>query len=119
MNDVQARLGTRIKELRSLKGWTQETLGERAGLSYKFIGEVERGTGNPTVTSVAQIAKALDLDIVELFRAANVTVHYPSFTAADAATVRDARHTVDSLDELLTRLATAARRPQRARRKTR
>jgi transcriptional regulator with XRE-family HTH domain len=47
---------------------TQEQLAERAGLSYKFIGEVERGTGNPTVDSLAAIARAMNLDLTEFFK---------------------------------------------------
>ncbi len=33
----------KLRELRKMKGLTQEELAERAGLHWKFIGEVERG----------------------------------------------------------------------------
>jgi transcriptional regulator with XRE-family HTH domain len=46
---------------------SQEGLAARSGLSYKFIGEVERGTGNPTVDTLAALADALETDIAELF----------------------------------------------------
>jgi len=36
-------LGCRIRNCRLSRGWTQEDLSERAGLSAKYIGEVERG----------------------------------------------------------------------------
>ena len=46
---------------------TQEELAERAGLSYKFVGEVERGQGNPTVETLVRLSKALQLEIGDLF----------------------------------------------------
>ena len=66
-DDVHRRLGANVRDLRVRRRLTQEQLGERAGLSYKFIGEVERGVTNPSIESVAAIAKALDADIADLF----------------------------------------------------
>ena len=43
MDDIRKGLGKRIRFLRESKGLTQEVLGEKAELSYKFVGEVERG----------------------------------------------------------------------------
>ena len=66
-DDVRARLGANVRELRVRRKLTQEALGERAGLSYKFIGEVERGLGNPSVETLSAIAGALGADIGDLF----------------------------------------------------
>ncbi|WP_333656009.1 helix-turn-helix domain-containing protein [Dissulfurispira sp.] len=68
MNDkIAIELGKRIRTLRKLKGMTQESLGEKAGISYKFIGEIERGEVNPSLNSLAQIAKALGIHVSEIF----------------------------------------------------
>ncbi|MBI4688656.1 MAG: helix-turn-helix transcriptional regulator [Nitrospirae bacterium] len=68
MNDnIAIDLGKRIRTLRKLKGLTQEELGEKSGVSYKFIGEIERGEVNPSLNSLRQIAKSLDLPVRELF----------------------------------------------------
>jgi transcriptional regulator with XRE-family HTH domain len=64
---IRKELGKKIKALRTLKGYTQERLGERAGLSYKFVGEVERGTVNVSLDSLYGIAKALGVTISDLF----------------------------------------------------
>ena len=40
---VRAIVGGRLRALREKMGYTQRGLGLRAGLSGKFIGEVERG----------------------------------------------------------------------------
>ncbi|WP_152679707.1 helix-turn-helix domain-containing protein, partial [Paenibacillus sp. IHB B 3415] len=39
-------VGSRIRELRKAKGWTQEQLAEAASLHYSYIGGVERGDRN-------------------------------------------------------------------------
>lgn len=69
--EVRARLGTRLREWRRARRLTQEQLAERAGLSYKFIGEIERGRGNPTVDTLFRLSQALDLDVVDLFGSAD------------------------------------------------
>lgn len=68
MNDkIAIELGKRIRTLRKLKGLTQEELGEKSGISYKFIGEMERGEVNPSLNSLIQIAKALGIYVNDLF----------------------------------------------------
>lgn len=115
MSDVQIRLGMRIREARTRRGWTQEALGERAGLSYKFIGEVERGTGNPTVGSVDQIATALGLDISDLLQREDTSASYPPIQATDVAVVRDARNSLAPLEEMMRRLTAAMKSAPRRR----
>jgi len=36
-------------------------------LSYKFIGEIERGTVNPSLDTLLGISNALDVEIAKLF----------------------------------------------------
>lgn len=51
--------GQRVRLLRKTQNLTQEELAEKAGLSYKFIGEIERGAANPTLDTIEKIASAL------------------------------------------------------------
>ena len=67
MSALRGRLGTRLRDLRRAKRLTQEQLAEQAGLSYKFIGEIERGRGNPTVDTLGALGHALGVEIPELF----------------------------------------------------
>jgi len=67
-------LGRRIRPLRTAKGWTQEKLGEASGMSYKFIGEIERGQQNPSFDTLVKIAAALKVNLTELFRFEQETV---------------------------------------------
>ncbi len=59
-----------MRALRRERQFTQETLAEQAGLSYKFIGEIERGLGNPTVDTLVALATALNVGVADLFTSA-------------------------------------------------
>ena len=61
-------MGRRIRKIRKLKGWTQQELGNRADVNYKFIGEIERGQQNPSFNILVKIASALEVELPELFR---------------------------------------------------
>ena len=63
---VRKFLGQRLRALRKQHGFSQERLGERAGLSGKFIGEVERGEKSISVDSLYHLAVALDIPLREL-----------------------------------------------------
>ena len=114
MSDVQARLGARVRDLRQQHGWTQEALGERAGISYKFIGEIERGVGNPTLDSIDSIAKAFGLDIALLLHRDTPAPAYTPLSSDDFAVMREAR---DTLDSALRQLGASTKRRPKTRRK--
>jgi len=61
-------LGWRIRTLRKAKGLTQEDLGGRCGINYKYVGAIERGEENPSLSILQKIAKGLGVEILELFR---------------------------------------------------
>lgn len=104
---MRRRVAERIIELRAQRGWSQEELGARSGLTYKFIGEVERGQKSPSLDSLGRLAQGFGLDIAELFGPANGREPYPRLGADPLVAVREAR---DSLDRVLDRAAKAAKR---------
>lgn len=61
-------LGETIHSYRKQSGMSQEHLSEKAELSPKYIGEVERGYVNISVDSLLRIAKALSLTVNDLTR---------------------------------------------------
>ncbi len=65
--NIRQELGQCIRDLRKTAGITQEELGEKAELSYKFIGEIERGQVNVSLDSIIRIAEALGVKIGDLF----------------------------------------------------
>jgi transcriptional regulator with XRE-family HTH domain len=77
------RLGARVKLLRRERRLTQEELAERAGLTSKFVGEVERAESNPSAASLARMAGALSVSMGDLFEADPDIVPVPVATVID------------------------------------
>lgn len=90
---LRNRLGGNIRGLRKARGWSQEALGERADLSYKFVGEIERGLVNPSLDSLVKIANVLGVEIAELFMTETLYV----FTADDVTSVKSAMNILNSV----------------------
>lgn len=57
-----------IKQKRIEKNLTQEQLANLSGVSKSYIGDLERGEKEPTISVLCKIANALDVDIKELYR---------------------------------------------------
>ncbi len=68
MEDIKLLIGERIRNLRKQRGLSQEGLGWKAGLHFTYIGGIERGEKNCSITTLQKIAKGLDVDIIELFK---------------------------------------------------
>ena len=64
---VEKQLGKRIAELRRASGLSQEQLAAKTRYSTEFVSLVERGLNAPSVAGLARIAKALEVEIKELF----------------------------------------------------
>lgn len=64
--DLLRDLGHRVRALRDQRGFTRRELAEKAKLSERFLALVEQGHGNPSVVSLAHIARALDTTTSEL-----------------------------------------------------
>lgn len=59
-------LGQNIKKLRLKRNLTQEALAEKSGCHTNYIGGLERGERNPTITKLMAICWALNCKISEL-----------------------------------------------------
>jgi transcriptional regulator with XRE-family HTH domain len=60
-------LGNVLREARAERRISQEELGLRTGVHRNYIGGIERGERNPSVTTIATLAAALELPLPELF----------------------------------------------------
>lgn len=63
-------IGAKLKELRVLKGLTQEELADRAELSKGFISQVERELTSPSIATLMDILQCLGTTIGEFFNEA-------------------------------------------------
>ena len=59
--------GQRVQELRKKRNLSQEQLADMAGVHRTYIGMVERAEKNITLRNIKKIAKALGVNIKELF----------------------------------------------------
>ncbi|MCF2944920.1 helix-turn-helix domain-containing protein [Paenibacillus tarimensis] len=64
---LQKEFGSRVKELRSKIGLSQEILAYQAGLDRTYICGVERGQRNISLENIGKIADALHVPIAQLF----------------------------------------------------
>lgn len=61
-----ARIGHRIRSLRTQQGLTVQQLSDRAGISRRLLTQVEHGQANPSLVSVTRIARALGTEMTDL-----------------------------------------------------
>jgi transcriptional regulator with XRE-family HTH domain len=66
MADLQEIMGRVIRRERQDRQLTIKELGDKAGLSEIYVGEIERGQKYPSSKVLESIAQALDLDIADL-----------------------------------------------------
>lgn len=59
--------GRRVRELRQLRGLSQEELAERSGMHRTYISSLERGHRNVGIDNVLLLARALDVPTATLF----------------------------------------------------
>ncbi len=64
---ILLKFGSKVREERVKRGWSQEELAERVGLHRTYIGMIERAEKNITLLNIEKIAQALELKISELF----------------------------------------------------
>ena len=60
------RFGTRVRELRLRKGYSQESFAAKCDLDRTYVGGIERGERNVALRNIETIAKALDMTLFEL-----------------------------------------------------
>jgi transcriptional regulator with XRE-family HTH domain len=60
------RLAKRLKALRSDREWSQEEAARRAGVSSRYFSRLESKRHDPSLTTLAKIAKAFGLSVSQL-----------------------------------------------------
>lgn len=62
-----SKIGENIKKYRKKLGISQDTLSKKANLAFHTIAKIEAGaTPNPTIETLAKIAKALGVSVDDL-----------------------------------------------------
>lgn len=63
---IYAEVGTRIGQVRREGEWTQEALSEAVGISQNMVARIEAGYRRVPLHTLAAIAEALEVPLVEL-----------------------------------------------------
>ena len=67
MRDLSEIVAIRVRQVRNARGWTQEDLSDKVGLSVRYIGQIERNQASPSVRVLGRLSLALGVDPAELF----------------------------------------------------
>ena len=60
-------MNNRLRELRTMHGWSQADLGERLDVSRQTVNAVETGKYDPSLPLAFKIARLFDLPIEAIF----------------------------------------------------
>ncbi len=63
---VLLRFGTQVRKVRISRGFSQEKLGEIAGLDRTYVSGIERGLRNVSLRNIAVLARALGVTASDL-----------------------------------------------------
>ncbi|CAA0144612.1 Putative transcriptional regulator [Tenacibaculum maritimum] len=63
---LKKKVGQRVVALRSRKGWSQSDLARACNKDRQALEKLENGRVNPTIYSLLEIAKALEVSLKEL-----------------------------------------------------
>ncbi|AEA63119.1 helix-turn-helix domain-containing protein [Burkholderia gladioli] len=72
VDDIDHRIGARIRAERESRGWSLTNLAENSGVSRAMIHKIERGESSPTATSLAKLAGAFNLSMSALLALAEL-----------------------------------------------
>lgn len=65
--DIWHLVGRNVAERRRAHGWSQEAFADRCGFSQQYLSGLEKGRRNPTLKTMAELATALGIAVVDLF----------------------------------------------------
>lgn len=68
MNEDSKRLGENLKKIRIKKNITQIEIAKTLGVNRSFVSNIENGKNNPTLSTIANLAKVLGVSTNELLK---------------------------------------------------
>jgi len=83
-----APMKMRIRQIRDSKGMSQAELAHQADIRIATLSEIENGKGNPRLSTLTGIAKALDVNVLDLFS-----------EEGDEPSIFDLAHRISGLDQ--------------------
>jgi len=65
--DMTTVIRNRVKDLRSVRGWTQQQLADAVGVSRQSINSIERDRYVPSLLLALNFARTFDLSVDKIF----------------------------------------------------
>jgi len=68
MKNEAQKLGENLKRIRTEKGISQGDIVRKLGMPKSFVSNIENGKTNPTLATIAKLAKAIGVSVGELMQ---------------------------------------------------
>ena len=68
MSNEAQKLGQNLKRIRTGKGISQGDIVRKLGMPKSFVSNIENGKTNPTLATIAKLAKALGVSVGDLMK---------------------------------------------------
>ena len=82
---INRHLGGRVKQLRTMKGWSLDALANASGVSRSMLSQIEREQANPTLAVTMRIAQAFAMPLGDLLEMPGATSSVTVIRADDRA----------------------------------
>ncbi len=83
-------LGARIKELRKMRGLTQEKLSQKLGIDPKSLSRIEVGGSFPSFETLDKLTKVLQVELVDFFEFDNKPKNASALRRVISELIKDA-----------------------------
>ena len=87
--DINLRIARRVRDIRSARGESMESLAARCGVSKSMISLIERGEASPTAAVLEKLAGGLGVAMATLFGPDKAAQQQPLSRRADQAIWKD------------------------------
>lgn len=85
--DILTRLPARLKDARRAQGLSLEAVANLSGVSRSMVSQIERGESSPTISTLWNLTRALQIDFAGLLDAGNTPDSIDILRAAEAPTI--------------------------------
>ncbi|WP_419783497.1 helix-turn-helix domain-containing protein [Maridesulfovibrio sp.] len=102
MSDLLEKIGSKIRTLRTANNLSQQKMAELAEISYKYLGEIERGQVNLSVEILIKISNALHVEpseILAMNSAEDTNISRAKFLLSELSE-QDVKRAIDLLEAL-------------------
>lgn len=81
---IRSWVAENMRRIRLARGMSLRDMAARANLSKALMSQIERGVANPTISTLTQVAAALDISFSELTRSSQIEPHVVPAADPDA-----------------------------------